>query len=118
VVVLSIVTDVIFHVLGVYPPWTEPMWETSDNALALSYRIVYGILGSFIAAKVAPRRPMKHAMIVGIVGFVLSTLGAVGSMMIDPPMGPKWYPIALALTALPCAWLGGLLHQKAAQSAA
>jgi len=27
-------------------------------------------------------------------------------------LGPSWYPIALVITALPCAWLGGVLHRK------
>jgi hypothetical protein len=25
-------------------------------------------------------------------------------------LGPAWYPIAIALTVLPCAWLGGVLR--------
>jgi hypothetical protein len=25
---------------------------------------------------------------------------------------PAWYPIAIALTALPCAWLGGALYRR------
>jgi hypothetical protein len=26
-------------------------------------------------------------------------------------VGPAWYPIALGLTTLPCAWLGGALYR-------
>jgi hypothetical protein len=26
--------------------------------------------------------------------------------------GPAWYYIGLAITALPCAWFGGMLHRK------
>jgi hypothetical protein len=29
-----------------------------------------------------------------------------------PEPGPLWYPIALAVTGLPCAWLGGVLHRS------
>lgn len=106
VFVLSLGTDQLLHVLNVYPPWGQPMHDPLLNLLALTYRIVYAILGSYIAAKLAPRKPMKHAMILGIVGFVLSTLGAIATIT-QFDLGPDWYPIALALTALPCAWLGG-----------
>jgi len=40
-------------------------------------------------------------------GLVLSLAGAIATM----ELGPDWYPIALVLTALPCAWLGGVLHR-------
>src|SRR5262245_41215554 len=108
--VLSLGIDQIFHVLGVYPPWGEAMNETSDNVLALSYRIVINILGCYLTARLAPRNPLRHALILGAIGLVLSTLGAIGA--ISMKMGPAWYPILLALSALPCAWVGGLLYVR------
>ncbi|MGH8630098.1 MAG: hypothetical protein ACREU7_04930, partial [Burkholderiales bacterium] len=77
--------------------------------LALAYRIVYAVAGCYLAARLAPRHPMRHALVLGAIGFVLSTAGAVATIPMD--LGPAWYPIALALTALPCAWLGGALHR-------
>ena len=110
VFVLSLGTDQVLHSLAVYPPWGQPMYEPRLNLLALSYRIVYAILGSYIAARLAPRHPMRHAMILGAIGVVLSALGAIVAItMVD--VGPAWYPIALVLTALPCAWAGGALHR-------
>jgi hypothetical protein len=110
VVVLSLGTDQVLHVLEVYPPWDQPMREPGLNLLALSYRIVYGVVGGYIAARFAPRSPMRHALVVGIVGLVLSLAGAIATIPMD--LGPAWYPIALALTAVPCAWLGGALWTK------
>lgn len=110
VVFLSLGTDQLLHVLKVYPPWGEAMWDPRLNALALSYRIVYAVLGSFISARLAPRNPMLHAMALGCVGLALSVLGAFAA--IQAKLGPAWYPIALALTTLPCAWLGGKLQQQ------
>ena len=110
VVVLSLGTDQVMHVLNVYPPWGEPMNETSDNLLALTYRCVYGVLGSYITARFAPHSPMRHVWVGGGIGFVLSTVGAIATNGMN--LGPSWYPILLALTALPCAWLGGMLHRQ------
>ena len=115
VVVLSLATDQLFHVLQVYPPWGEPMNEPSLNLLALSYRIVYTIFGSYLAARLAPRNSMRHAMILGIIGTVLGTAGAVATIPMH--LGPAWYPIAIAATALPCAWIGGLLGTRGANRA-
>ena len=114
VVVLSLATDQVLHSLEVYPPWGQPMHATGLVLLALSYRIVYGVLGSYIAARFAPRNPMRHAMALGVVGFVLSTAAAIATIPMS--LGPSWFPIALVLTALPCAWLGGALH-RAGQAA-
>ena len=111
VIVISLGTDQLFHVLDIFPPWGEPMNETSDNLLALVYRTVYGIVGSYIMARFAPYQPMRHAMIGGAIGFVLSSMGVIAAIKIGN-LGPLWYPIALVLTALPCAWVGGLLHRK------
>jgi hypothetical protein len=113
VVVLSLGTDQIFHSLKVYPPWDQPMHEPGLNLLALSYRIVYAVLGSYIAARLAPRNPMRHALILGFIGLPLSVAGAI--VAIKGNFGPAWYPIALVLTTLPCAWLGGVLYRTTAE---
>jgi hypothetical protein len=110
VVALSLGTDQVLHVLEVYPPWGEPMREPSLNLLALAYRSVYAVIGSYIAARLALQNPMRHAMILGVVGLVVSTLGAIATIPMD--LGPSWYPIALAVTALPCAWFGGALYLR------
>ena len=107
---LSLGIDQLLHVLEVYPPWGEPMHETGLNLLALSYRLPIGVLGGFIAAALAPHAPMRHALILGWIGLGLSTAGAMGAISMD--VGPSWYPIALVITALPCAWLGGALHRR------
>ena len=109
VVALSLGTDQVLHWLDVYPPWGQPMRETGDNLLALAYRCVYAVMGSYIAARLAPRNAMRHALVLGVVGFLLSLAGAMATIPLD--LGPAWYPISLVVTALPCAWLGGVLHR-------
>jgi len=110
VVALSLGTDQALHVLKVFPPWGEPMNDTSDNLLALAYRCIYGVVGSYVTARFAPHSPMLHVWIGAGIGFVLSTLGIIAAINMN--LGPIWYPVLLALTALPCAWLGGKLHQR------
>ncbi|HJU73111.1 MAG TPA: hypothetical protein VJ717_05150 [Gemmatimonadaceae bacterium] len=107
---LSLGTDQVLHVLAVYPPWGEPMFDPALNALALAYRCVYSVLASYIAARLAPSAPMLYALSLGALNFVVSAAGAFVTIT-KYDLGPDWYPVALALSALPCAWLGGALYR-------
>lgn len=104
--VLSLAMDQLMHSLDIYPPWDEPMVDTEDGLLALGYRIPIAILGSYLTARFAPHAPMVHALVLGGIGVVLSTLGTIAMW----EMGMHWYPITLILISLPCAWIGGRLH--------
>jgi hypothetical protein len=110
VIVASLATDQLLHVVQVYPPWGEPMRDPGLNLLALAYRCIYAVLGGYVAARLAPRNAMWHALLLGIIGLALSTLGAIAAIPLD--LGPAWYPIALAASSIPCSWLGGILHRR------
>ena len=107
VVILSIVTDFILETLGVFPPPVKGLFTTWMLILALLYRSAYTVLGGYITAKLAPDRPMRHAIILGLIGIIAATLGAVAGWNLSQ----HWYPIALIITALPCTWLGGKLKK-------
>ena len=108
VVVLSIGTDLFFRAIGVFPPADQPILDSSLLFLAFCYRTVYGALGGYIVSRLAPYAPMGHALASGVAGFVASLAGAIAGRS----AGPSWYPIALVLTALPCAWLGGAIYRQ------
>ena len=110
------VTDGALHATGVYPAPGQPM-STNMWLLATAYRIVYGIVGCYIAARLAPHRPMAHAIALGIIGVAISTAGAVYAWDKGPGFGPRWYPLALIAITLPSAWLGGKLHIRRATAA-
>lgn len=108
-IIVTLGTDIVLHAIGVFPPWGQAVGD-APLVLATAYRIVYGIAGSYIIARLAPDWPLRHALVGGIVGLVLSTLGAVVTWNRGPAFGPHWYPLALVLTAMPCAWAGGKLR--------
>lgn len=112
VFVLSLGTDVLLHATGIYPPWFKPM-SAPLWLLATAYRIVYGILGGYIVARLAPNRPVPHAIVLGVVGLALSIAGAAASWNAGPEFGPRWYPLALVFTAIPCAWAGAKIRARA-----
>lgn len=108
VVVLSISTDMTMHASGVFPPWGEPMSDALF-VFATIYRSFYAFVGGYLAARLAPDRPVLHALALGAVGLALGTVGALATWNAGPEFGPKWYPIAIVVTAIPCAWVGGKL---------
>ena len=109
IIVVTTLVDIAMHAVGVLPPMDQPI----DDALALlatSYRIVITIGGAFLTARLAPDKPMKHAMVLGIVGTVLGVVGVVATW--NRGLGPRWYPIALAVLAIPQCWVGGRLYVR------
>ena len=113
VIVPSLVTDTGFHATGVYPPWFQPM-TGALWVLATAYRVVYSVLGGYVAARLAPGRPTLHAMIFGAVGVLLSAIGAAANWNGGPEYGPKWFSLGLIAIALPCSWAGAALWDKGA----
>jgi hypothetical protein len=86
------------------------MDDVRSNLLVLTRRSVFAVLGSYIAASLAPRYPMRHALALGVVLLALS-IWLVIFRIRTYDAGPVWYAATLAVTALPCAWLGGFLRQ-------
>ena len=110
-IVLSIGTDIVLHAIGVFPPWGQSMVGFEGSLLlATVYRTVYGVAGSYIAARLAPNRPMTHALVLGALGLAVSIVGAVVTWNKGPAFGPHWYPVALVVLAMPTAWAGGKLR--------
>ena len=106
IVVLSLATDEVLHATGLLPRLNM---TDAHAVLALSYRLVYGIAGGYLTARLAASRPMLHAVVLGGIGTALSILGAAATWNAGPALGPQWYPLSLVVTALPCAWAGGKL---------
>ena len=103
-------TDSILESTGVFPPPEQGLHVTWMLIFALTYRIVLSVGGCFITAKLAPTDPMKHALILGLIGVFASTVGAVFAIRMD--FSDAWYPIALVLVSIPCAWVGGRLVER------
>jgi len=109
-VMLTIATDLVLHKAGVFPPIGQPA-SSPSLLLATLYRTVYSIVGSYLIARLAPNKPMKHALASGVIGVIVSTLGAVLTWNKGPAFGPHWYPVALIVLAMPTAWTGAKIRE-------
>jgi hypothetical protein len=107
VIVLSTGTDLLLE-NSLFPGLAKAQATTGVWLFVTAYRAVYSIAGCYLAARLAPDHPMRHALALGVIGFLLASLGAY----VMWSMGTHWYPIALIVSALPCAWIGGWLYTR------
>jgi hypothetical protein len=108
ILVVTTIVDIVLHVAGVFPPMDQPI-DDKLSALATSYRVVISVAGAWLTARLAPQKPMKHTMILGYVGVVLGLVGVVATWNLG--LGPRWYPIALVVLAIPQCWAGGKIYE-------
>lgn len=74
----------------------------------LAYSALSAIAGGYVSARLAPTRPMLHAMILGGIALALSILATAMFWS----AGPVWYHVAAVGLVLPSAWLGGTLAES------
>jgi hypothetical protein len=109
--VLSTVTDLLLVAVGVFPPLADfghpDAFSDSLLLVALLYRTLYGVLGCYLTARLAARRPMAHSLALGCIGFVIGVVGAVATW----GTWTSWYSLAIIAVTLPSAWLGARILQ-------
>lgn len=113
--VLTMGTDTVLENTGIFPTVAyqqqfgfNVLWM---NLLAIFYRVIYTILGGYITAKLAPNKPMRHVIALGILGTVIAIVGNIAVSMIPATKNvlPLWFMVALVLMAFPGVWYGGKL---------
>ena len=112
---LSVATDFALEAAGVLPRGNlyVSWWLV---AFVILYRSAFNAFGCFLAARLAPSRPMAHALVLGGLGLVLSVFGAIATA--DKNLGPAWYAWTLAILVLPSAWIGGLINDRRLRASA
>jgi hypothetical protein len=101
-------TDYVLESLGIFTQPSEGFHTTWMVVTATIYRTIYTVGAGYVTAALAPNPRMRYVWILGLIGVVLGTIGAI----ITIPMGiaPTWYPIALVVLGLPAVLLGGKLR--------
>jgi hypothetical protein len=72
------------------------------------YVFVYATLGCWLAARLAPSKPMRHAMVVGWLGLAYNVVGTYFAW----GLYPAWSNVLGLLLVMPAAYLGGLLAAR------
>ena len=75
---------------------------------SIVYGAVFALIGGYVAAWLARRRPLAHGLAVAVV----SALGAAISLLSTLGKGAIWSQVAALAIMAPCAALGGWLRSK------
>src|SRR3974377_983169 len=109
-VALLLATDLALSTFGILPSLGHGAMNDTQSLLAASYRTLYGVISSYVVARLAPYAPVGHALTGGAIGMALATAGALSTWNLG--LGPHWYALSLVATALPSAWAGGKLGAR------
>ena len=72
------------------------------------YTFIYATFGCWLAARLAPSRPMRHALILGALGLAFNIAGTI----VMWHTAPAWYSIMALALVMPTAWLGGWFRER------
>jgi hypothetical protein len=107
--VLAIGTDAILKsaVPGIFGP--DDRVDSVPWLFAIQlYVFVYAVFGCWLAARLAPDRPMRHALILGVLGLVFNIAGTIALW----DKMPAWYHILALALVMPAAWVGGRIREQ------
>lgn len=96
---------------GMWPGAHDAEGMPSTDAariVQLLYVGVFATFGCWLAGRLAPNRPMAHALAVGVLGLILN----VASGIAVSDRHPGWYLVAGVLTTMLWAWLGGRIAER------
>lgn len=104
---LSLSADAVL--MGVSPESFSASGRSENSSLlmlTLVYSAIFSVLGGYVAAWVAKRQELKHALALGLWQLVLSTLSAIQFS----ETAPLWWHAIFLLLIVPAIWCGGYLR--------
>ena len=108
---LAVLTIALFGVLAIAAPASfggEPSAAPGTGAtlVILAFGLIAAVLGGWVTARLAPRRPWRHVLALAGLVLLLSVVSALAS---PESSAPGWYQTGLALVGVCGALLGGRL---------
>jgi len=110
----AVLIGVTVPLMGAVAPASLVVENTGWVVANLAYGCVYAALGGAVAARLAPGRPLAHAVALGTLMAAFALMMAVGAAPTAPGQAapPAWYYPVLAVTAAPSAAAGGWLYAR------
>jgi hypothetical protein len=82
--------------------------RTSLLLFALAYGSLFAVVGAYVTGRLAPGRPVTHALALGAIALALSIVLSASRW----DHAPAWYNLAALAVILPAAWAGGTLAMR------
>ena len=77
-------------------------------ALTIAYVGLFAITGCYMTGMLAPSRPMRHAIILGVLGLAFNVAGSAAMWN----TAPAWYHIVSLALVMPYAYIGGAIAER------
>jgi peptidoglycan/LPS O-acetylase OafA/YrhL len=91
-----------------FPAAGTPNFDTTSLILISAYVALYGILGCYVTARLAPSRPLLHALVMGALALVMSIAMTIPAWS----NAPAWFNVYNLLAVMPYAYLGGRIRER------
>jgi hypothetical protein len=92
--------------------WCRRRAPPNNNVAGLlvicAYVALFGILGCYVTARLAPSRPLLHALIMGGLALAMS----IPMTILAWNDAPAWFNVYNLLAVMPYAWIGGTLRER------
>lgn len=108
IAVLSIGADALMRQM--VPTAFGPAGQMESPPLLVFTLLYVGIIavsGCYLTARLAPDRPMLHALVLGGLGLLVN----IGGMIALWETAPAWYHVTAVALVMPYAWAGGRLRE-------
>lgn len=112
--ILVIAADFLYAHLNPHAFTPEGAVVGGAAAVVLIYVQIMNAISGWITAAIAPKKPVLHALLLGIIGFILCVAVSVKRWDLEP----HWYLLGGILLAIPSTVLGGYLARRERLSAA
>ena len=106
---LSFASDALMRAIA--PTMFDAQGGTNSMPILLVtmvYSAVYGLVGCYLTARLAPSNPMKHSLVLGVIGLMVT--GAINFGLWGHV--PAWWSIINVAVVMPLAWFAGHLREN------
>jgi hypothetical protein len=110
--VLVIAADFLFARINPHAFTADGAVLGTAAAVVLIYVQIINAISGYITGRIAPRSPVGHALILGIIGFILCVIVSAKRWGLEP----HWYLLGGILLAIPSTVLGGYLARRGGAS--
>ena len=115
-VMVAVVGLCTFGLMLLTPSWFPGAGTPAGPYLAVNivYSVIAALTGGYVAARIAPQRPVKHAVLLAVFALVTSIVSAV----LQGDRLPRWYQVLLAVCMPMVIVLGGWARARSSTRAA
>ena len=106
--ILVIAADLLYSHINPHAFTAAGLVLGTAAVVVLLYVQIINAISGYITGRIAPRNPVGHALILGVIGFVLCVIVSLKRWGLEP----HWYLLGTIVLAIPSTVFGGYLARR------